>query len=80
MPCVHDFLGIDSRSRHFFIVTAMVIVLTMVLLVLGSWSLIACSVLAPGTLCAGNFLLLLDSLLLLLAMVAAWGAASLRRC
>ena len=52
----------------------------MVLLVFWSWSLVARWALATGALCANDFLLLLGSLLLLLlvAMVAAWGAAGLR--
>ena len=74
--CVDDFLSVDSRGGYFLVVVTTAVVLAAVWLV--PWSLIAHGSFTPEMLGAGNLLLLLDSLLLLLSTVAARGAASLR--
>ena len=74
--CVDDLPSINSRIGYFLVVVTTAIVLAAVWLV--PWSLIAHGSFTPEMLGAGNLLLLLDSLLLLLSTVAARGAASLR--
>ena len=81
-PSVDYLTYIHYGGCYFLIVTATLIVLAAVLLVWWSWNLVARWTFVPGALGTGNFLLLLDSLLLLLvvAVMVAWSAASLGCC
>ena len=65
--CIDDLSSVDSRGGYFFIVVTTTIVLAAVWLV--PWSLVACGSFAPGALGAGDLLLHLDTLLLLLTTV-----------
>ena len=77
--CVDDLPSINSRIGYFLVVVTTAMVLTTIWLV--PWSLIACRSFDPRALGAGDLLLFLGSLLLLLrAAVAAWSVAGLRGC
>ena len=74
--CVDDLPRVHPGIGYFFMVVSAAVVA--VLLV--PWSLISCGLSTPRTLVAGNFLLLLDSLVLLLLTVMASRSATCLWC
>ena len=65
--CIDDLPSINSIGGYFLIIVTTTVVLVTILLV--PWSLVACGSFAPRALGAGDLLLHLDTLLLLLTMV-----------
>ena len=72
--CVDDLLRVLLRIGYF-----MVVVVAVVAVLLKPWSLVSCGLSTPRTLAASNFLLLLDSLVLLLLTVMASRSATCLR-
>ena len=67
VSCIDDLPRIHPGIGYFFVVVAV----TIVAVLLVPWSLVSCGLSTPRTLAASNFLILLDSLVLLLLTVMA---------